>query len=86
MSEFMKRLQLRRILAAFLAAIMVVTVVPPSAVFAAEDSALEAVEPSADEPSDETDAAADTKDVLPKAEDKTETVSGNGSPDRKSVV
>lgn len=80
MSEFMKRLQLRRILAAFLAAIMVVTVVPPSAVFAAEDSALEAVEPSADEPSDETGAAADTKDVLPKAEDKTETVSGNGSP------
>lgn len=74
MSEFKKRFQIKRILAAFLAVIMVVTMVPPSAVYAAQDTNLESTADSEDIQSIDTAVDTDTNDVLsPEEAESTET-------------
>ena len=72
MSEFKKRFQIKRILAAFLAVIMVVTMVPPSAVYAAQDTAdLESTVTTEGEDTQDIDTGGDidTDDAFSGAED-----------------
>ena len=70
----MKRLQFRRLLASLLAVVMVVTVVPPSAVYAAEDQNL----PSADITADDSDSGTDVQPAAEQAQAQPSGYSGDG--------
>lgn len=74
MRELMKRLQFRRLLASLLAVVMVVTVVPPSAVHAAEDQNL----PSADITVDDSDSGTDVQPAAEQAQAQPSGYSGDG--------
>ena len=74
MRELMKRLQFRRLLASLLAVVMVVTVVPPSAVYAAEDQNL----PSADITADDSDSGTDVQPAAEQAQAQPSGYSGDG--------